>query len=155
MKSSQTIKAILPKLYAVKQELEALNKNATNPHLRNNYADLNSHIESVEPLLSKHRLLLMQPTMNNAGVNTVETMIFDIDSGEFIISDMTLILPKNDMQAVGSAVTYARRYTLGALFAMRAEDDDGNEASGNGASTRKPLPPKPKSAATAKVNDDF
>jgi hypothetical protein len=40
------------------------------------------------------------------------------------------LVGESDMQKAGSAVTYARRYTLGALLAMKAEDDDGNTASG-------------------------
>jgi hypothetical protein len=47
---------------------------------------------------------------------------------------MNLVLAKNSMQDAGSAVTYARRYTLGALLSLRAEDDDGNLASGHGKS---------------------
>ena len=55
--------------------------------------------------------------------------ISDISTGEFL--EASIKLPElNDMQKLGSAITYARRYTLGSLLAMAAEDDDGNSASG-------------------------
>ena len=44
---------------------------------------------------------------------------------------------QNDMQKLGGAITYARRYTLSALLSMQAEDDDGNAASNKGMAPNK------------------
>jgi hypothetical protein len=51
------------------------------------------------------------------------------DSGEWISSTTVIPLPKNDPQGMGSAITYARRYSLCAMLGIITEDDDGNAAS--------------------------
>jgi hypothetical protein len=90
-----------------KQEIEAVKKNAKNPHFKNNYADINALIEAVEPVLLKYNLILMQPIENGC----VVTRIVDCESGDSVES--TMRLPEiQDPQRVGSAVTYYRRYTL-------------------------------------------
>lgn len=145
---------ILPKLLKVKQELGSVMKKADNPFFKSKYADLNAHIEAVEPLLHKYGLILLQPTCRGENGNYVRTIILDSESGQFVVSELDLVLTKNDMQGLGSATTYARRYTLGALLAMQAEDDDGNVASDMG---RKPVAKKPVTVASKliKTAEDF
>ncbi len=145
---------ILAKLFKVKSELGSVMKKEDNPFFKSKYADLNAHIEAVEPLLQKYGLILLQPTYRDARGSFVRTVIQDSESGQYVCSELDLILVKQDMQQMGSAVTYARRYTLGALLAMRAEDDDGNLASSN---QRKPVT-KLRTASTTTPqtrNDDF
>lgn len=145
---------ILPKILKVKAELGSVMKKADNPFFKSKYADLNAHIDAVEPLLQKQGLILLQPTCRDANGSYVRTIIMDSESGQFIAAELGLVLTKNDMQGMGSAVTYARRYTLGALLAMQAEDDDGNVASDMG---RKPVAKKPFSPANKliKTAEDF
>lgn len=112
------------KLWKAKQEIEAVKKNAKNPHFKNNYADINALIEAVEPVLLKYNLLLMQPIEEGF----VVTRIIDCEDGKAVESSMKL--PEiSDPQKVGSAVTYFRRYTLQSLLSLQAEDDDANTAS--------------------------
>lgn len=112
------------KLWKAKQEIEAVKKNAKNPHFKNNYADINALIDAVEPVLLKYNLLLTQPIMDQR----VFTIITDCESGKTVES--WLMLPEiNDPQKLGSAVTYFRRYTLQSLLSLQAEDDDANTAS--------------------------
>ncbi len=112
------------KLWKAKQEIEAVKKNAKNPHFKNNYADINALIEAVEPVLLKYNLLLMQPIESGH----VVTRIIDCEDGNSVESSMRL--PEiNDPQKVGSAVTYFRRYTLQSLLSLQAEDDDAQSAS--------------------------
>ena len=128
MNKSEQMDKILPKLFQVKSEMGVLSKDAKNPFFKSQYADLNSHLELIEPLLQKHGLILLQPVVSGQTNDSVSTVIFDKDSGQSITSSISI--SGKDMQQLGAAVTYGRRFTLGALFGMQAVDDDGNYASG-------------------------
>ena len=124
------------KLWKAKQEIEAVKKNAKNPHFKNNYADINALIEAVEPVLLKYNLILMQPIENGC----VVTRIVDCEDGQSVES--SLMLPQiQDPQKLGSAVTYFRRYTLQSLMSLQAEDDDANTAT-QAIKTQKPKFPQ-------------
>jgi hypothetical protein len=118
------------KLHAVKSKIGMVTKSSNNPFFKTKYADLNAHLEVVEPICQELGLVLTQSTLANPQLgNVVKTDITDIDSGAQISS--VLQLPKlDDMQKLGGAITYARRYTLGALLAIQTDDDDGNTATG-------------------------
>ena len=141
---------LLQKLSLVKSEMGKVVKGSNNPFFKSSYADLNSHLDLIEPLLEKHGLILAQPVVAAPQCNIVISRIFDTTTGEFIESSMTL--PTfDDMQKLGGAITYARRYTLSALGAMGAEDDDANFATGKGG-----IKSAPKSKAKTKaVENDF
>lgn len=128
MKTSEKVDKILPALIKVKSVLQAVTKGANNPFFKSKYADLNTYLDEVEKHLAENGLVLLQPVSVNLGVNVVESILMDA-SGQFVSSEMTVVTKEQDMQKLGSAITYARRYTLGALLAMKAEDDDGNSAS--------------------------
>lgn len=131
MNTSTAVDKILPKLALVKAKLQAVTKGANNPFFKSKYADLNTYLEAVEPLLEDNKMILLQPISETTANNVVESIIFDVESGQYVKSSMKLV-GESDMQKAGSAVTYARRYTLGALLSMKAEDDDGNNASNKG-----------------------
>jgi hypothetical protein len=115
---------IYQKLHLAKQSMGKVIKNATNPHLKRNYADINSIIDTVEPILLDHGLLLIQPIIDDK----VYTIIVDIETGDKLESYLTLP-PITDAQKLGGACTYFRRYTLVNLCCLQAIDDDGHEAS--------------------------
>lgn len=143
MKTSNELDKVLPAIAKVKAELEAVSKSASNPFFKSKYADLNTHLDEVEPRLAKEGLLLLQPVNTDivTGNSTVESRIYHTESAQFISSEMSLVLGKSTMQDAGSAVTYARRYTLGALLSMKAEDDDANKISGRDVkAATKPVP---------------
>lgn len=125
MKTSEQIDKILPDLFKAKSEMKALSKDANNPYFSSKYTDLNTVLEGVEPLLNKYNMLLLQPVNGSS----VESMILHI-SGQFVSSEMTMVLGKNTMQEAGSAVSYARRYTLVSLLSLKQVDDDANLSSG-------------------------
>ena len=143
MKKQEQFEDLIPKpanlwfkIWKAKQEIEAVKKNAKNPHFKNNYADINALIEAVEPVLLKYNLILMQPIENGH----VVTRIIDCESGESVES--ALMLPAiQDPQKLGSAVTYFRRYTLQSLMSLQAEDDDANTAT-QAIKTQKPKFPQ-------------
>jgi hypothetical protein len=115
---------IYQKLHLAKQSMGKVIKNATNPHFKRSYADINSIIDTVEPILLDCGLLLIQPIKDDK----VYTIIVDIENGDRFESYMTLP-PITDAQKLGSAVTYFRRYTLVSLLSLQAVDDDGETAS--------------------------
>lgn len=115
---------IYQKLHLAKQSMGKVIKNATNPHLKRNYADINSIIDTVEPILLDHGLLLIQPVKDDK----VYTIVVDIENGDRFESFMQLPVI-TDAQKLGGAITYFRRYTLVSLLSLQAVDDDGHEAS--------------------------
>lgn len=107
---------------------EAASKDSTNPHFKSKYANLPSVIEAVKPALIANRLFFTQATHEADGGVCIETLVHH-ESGENM-SFGRLFVPanKNDAQAYGSALSYARRYSLMTAFGIPAEDDDGNAA---------------------------
>ena len=104
-------------------------KTSTNPHFRSNYADLAACVEAVIDALNANGIALMQRTFECKDGVMVET-VFVHESGEVMECGM-LHVPagKQDPQGYGSALTYARRYSLLAATGLAPEDDDGNSAS--------------------------
>lgn len=104
-------------------------KSSTNPHFRSRYADLSACVEAVIGGLNENGIALLQQTHDCEHGVAVET-IFLHESGE-ILSAGKFSVPasKQDAQGYGSALTYARRYSLMAACGIAPEDDDGNAAS--------------------------
>lgn len=101
---------------------------STNPHYHNRYVSLQGSIEAVIDALNDNGIALMQKTLDcDTGVR-VET-VFIHTSGE-TISGGVIHVPadKQTPQGYGSALTYARRYSLMSACAIAPEDDDGNMA---------------------------
>ena len=104
-------------------------KTSSNPHFRSKYADLSACVEAVLDGLNNNGIMLLQGTHPCEDGVIVETL-FIHESGEQI-SAGKLHVPaaKQDPQGYGSALTYARRYSLMAACGIAPEDDDGNAAS--------------------------
>jgi hypothetical protein len=104
-------------------------KTSTNPHFRSKYADLSNCIEAVIDALNSNGIGLMQRTYECKDGVMVET-IFVHESGEVMECGLLHVpASKQDPQGYGSALTYARRYSLLAATGLAPEDDDGNSAS--------------------------
>jgi len=104
-------------------------KSSSNPHFKSRYADLAACVEAVIEALNDNGIALIQHTHDCDNGVIVET-IFLHESGEQL-SAGKLHVPatKMDAQGYGSALTYARRYSLMAACGIAPEDDDGNAAS--------------------------
>ena len=101
-------------------------KTSTNPHFRSKYADLSNCIEAVIDALNANGIGLMQRTYESKDGVMVET-IFVHESGEVMECGLLHVpASKQDPQGYGSALTYARRYSLLAATGLAPEDDDGN-----------------------------
>ena len=123
------MKNIATALVKAQREFGPALKTSTNPHFRSRYADLSACVEAVLDALNNNGIYLMQLTEEHeAGVKVSTTFIHE--SGEQI-SGGSLFMPatKHDAQGFGSALSYARRYSLMAACGIAPEDDDGNQAS--------------------------
>jgi hypothetical protein len=104
-------------------------KSSTNPHFRSKYADLSACVEAVIDSLNNHGIALVQHCHESPNGVIVETM-FVHESGETMsCGNLHVPAAKQDPQGYGSALTYARRYSLMAACGIAPEDDDGNAAS--------------------------
>jgi hypothetical protein len=123
--SETTISAAMAKAFAA---IEGAQKDSNNPHFKTKYADLSSVVAAIKPALAANGLWFRQVTHEHAGGVCVETIVAHSSGGE--ISFGTLFVPasRNDAQGYGSALTYARRYSLMTAFGVCPEDDDGNAA---------------------------
>lgn len=127
-KTQSTLSAALSKAQAV---LEGAKKDAVNPHLRNKYADLASCWDACRKALTENELSITQTTTVRDGVLLLVTTLHH-SSGESVFGELPVIYEGtkglNTMQAMGSALTYARRYGLCAIVGISPEDDDGANA---------------------------
>lgn len=127
---SQSLAELTKALIKVQRSVNGAKTNKTNPHLKNKYADLASVWDTCRDLLADNGLAVTHTFKDGQGdtVTCMATLLHE--SGEFMTSSLTMKLAKNTPQEVGSAATYARRYTLAALVGIVIDDDDdGNKAS--------------------------
>lgn len=101
-----------------------------NPHFGNQYASLSATQEMVRPILGKHNLAIVQSIESVDNVYHLETRLIH-SSGEFIGSYLRLLIGKQDMQGLGSAITYAKRYSLQTMLGISGDEDDDAQASVN------------------------
>ena len=113
---------------AQKQFGKAL-KTSTNPHFRSKYADLSSCIDAVVGALNENGIGFMQRTYECKDGVLLET-VFVHESGEVMECGLLHVpASKQDAMGFGSALTYARRYSILAATGLAPEDDDGVAAS--------------------------
>ncbi|PEY19546.1 recombinase [Bacillus anthracis] len=129
MNRSESIAKLAKSLVLFNSEVNKIAKDADNPFFKNNYATLDTIIDEIRPILSKHGLSIMQIPSGDGQNVTLKTLLLH-ETGEWLESDELTMKPvKNDPQAVGSCITYARRYSLAAFLSLNTgEDDDGNSA---------------------------
>ena len=147
MIKSDSISNLAGALVKAQAEMGNASKGSANPFFKSRYADLNAIREACIPVLSKHGLSVIQPTIYVDGKKFVETMIMH-ESGEYIGGHTEILSVKEmDAQAQGSGISYARRYGLQSLLCIGAEDDDGSAAVGRSVSNNVPQKPIVKQAS--------
>ena len=126
MNKSESIVKLSTALLKFHGAMGKVGKDSVNPHFKNKYASLSNIIEAVTPHLNASGLTVLQMP----SVEGLETVLLH-ESGEYISSLSAIAAPMNaNAQQVGSAITYARRYALGAVLSLNIdEDDDANAAS--------------------------
>src|SRR6185295_14959109 len=122
---SDTIKELATALAKAQKRIEGAAKDKTNPHFKSRYADLSSVVDAIRDPVADNGLSYVQVIHDAEAAAKVETIIMH-DSGEwFSCGTISVPVTKLDAQGFGSALTYARRYSLSAAFGVAPEDDDG------------------------------
>jgi len=140
MQTSTELNEIATALAKAQSTMKHAAKSAENPFFKSHYADLASVKDACQTQLSENGIAVIQaPTTNDEGTVTLTTRFLH-SSGQWIETDMgakAIADSKGNVtaQAVGSVVTYLRRYMLGAMAGVATEDDDGESAAGRSKST--------------------
>lgn len=134
MQTSDQINELAKALAKAQGEITNALKNSANPHFKSRYADLAAIWDVIREPLTRNGISIIQ-TINlemldkGGAIVAVNTLMLH-ESGQFIRDCLPLPISKVDPQAIGSASTYGRRYSLQAIAGVAGEDDDGNAASG-------------------------
>ena len=130
MSHSPEINHLAKALAAAQSSLSPAAKDAVNPHFRNHYASLGSVWDAAREVLGANGLSVVQTYAPTDGtrLDLVTTLMHE--SGQWISGTISMVPAKADPQGIGSAATYARRYSLASILGIVAdEDDDGQKAS--------------------------
>lgn len=116
------------RLIAFQSAVGAVKKEKDNPYFKSKYADINIYLAEIKPKLSEVGLMLTQPIYITEGqMLFMDTIISD---GVNEIKTTMQIPQLSDLQKLGAAITYIRRYSLQSLLALEAEDEDANKTKG-------------------------
>jgi hypothetical protein len=125
------MKALLESLSKFNKDCPPIKKDSSNPFFRSNYAKLDAIQVHIHPHLLKAGLVVTQVNVSIEGNPFVKSTVWEVKSGESLDSIFPIVVSKNTPQEYGSAVSYAKRYSLSGLLnlVIEDEDDDGNAAS--------------------------
>lgn len=142
MEHSETITTFAAAFVAAQAKIKGAAKDATNPHFKSKYADLSSVMDACKEALSDQGIAVLQtPVPTDSGNLALDTVLMH-KSGEWVSGRVEMPLSKNDPQGYGSAMTYARRYSLAAMVGVCPEDDDGESAMNRNGNARQTAPPR-------------
>lgn len=128
MNKSDSIATLAASLTEAQGKIGAASKDASNPFFKSHYADLGSVMSVCKGPLLEHGISVLQLVGSDGNGGYLETVLLH-KSGEFISDRMKLVCAKpNDPQAMGSAISYARRYALQSALFIPAVDDDAEHA---------------------------
>lgn len=129
MQFSDPCGKVIPAFIAAREAMANVRKNAQNPHLKNNYANLEAFLGAIRPALEANKLVIVQTERVEPGHKDLilETVILH-ESGQYIAGELSMPVAKWDAQGKGSALTYARRYAISGMFGIAQADDDGHAA---------------------------
>lgn len=137
---SDGIAELAKALSAAQREVETASKDSVNPHFNRSYADLASVWQACREPLTKNGLSVMQrPVSEGNRVGVITTVLHS--SGQWMESTLWTVPQQAGPQAMGSCITYLRRYSLSAVAGVAPDDDDGNAASPKGKG-REPVDPQ-------------
>jgi hypothetical protein len=154
MEASSNTENISKALIKAQAAMGSAKKGSDNPFFKSSYANLNAVIEACKDSLNQNGISILQPhkylISEGKVFHFVET-ILKHESGEYLSSSTPVICAKeNDPQALGSGISYARRYGLQSFICLPAEDDDGEQAMGRGQKAASKVAPKKAAAPVSK-----
>lgn len=127
LETSPSTAALDEALAKAQGEIETASKDKNNPAFRAKYADLTSVWEACRPALSKNGIALTQWPLSSAD-NRLHIITRIAHKGEWMQARFSIPVDKANAHGVGSAITYAKRYTLSAALGVVADDDDDGNA---------------------------
>lgn len=129
MLKSEQINELAAALAKAQGQIEGAKKSSSNPFFKSKYADLAECWNTCREVLTANEISVIQmpEEINENGRLNITTMLAH-SSGQYISSTLTMTVTKLDPQAIGSAITYGRRYALAAMVGLAQEDDDGEKA---------------------------
>ncbi len=136
------------KLLEVQKTIEKATKSSTNPHFKSKYADLNEVLSVAKPSLNGVGVFVAQSPGKDAFGQYVETSLIDSESGQQLSGKVYFSGNEDNLQKIGAAITYARRFGLVSLLSLESEDDDGETVVGRPAPSKAPTK-APQAAAPA------
>ena len=128
MKTSESIIKISGALLAAQKDITFAGMTKTNPQFHSQYADLPSVIDAVKTPLNNNGIVFLQTCSPSEDDKLHLTTRLLHESGEWIEDMMVMPLVKSNPQGLGSAISYARRYSLAAITGLYQADDDGQAA---------------------------
>jgi hypothetical protein len=129
MRTSENINELGAALALAQAEMGHAAKDAVNPHFRSKYANLASIIDACRGALTKNGIAVIQsPEFDYSSRSVSVTTRLVHSSGQWVEGHIGAEVAKSDPQAIGSAITYLRRYGLAALTSVASDDDDGAAA---------------------------
>tara|TARA_B100001093_G_scaffold498303_1_gene546261 strand:+ start:320 stop:769 length:450 start_codon:yes stop_codon:yes gene_type:complete len=131
---------------SLQEEIDSPSKDSTNPHFGNKYASFDSCLTTIKPALHKNNFVLVQSNNRDDLGDYTETKFLH-ETGKELTTKVYLVLDKQNMQGMGSAITYAKRYGILTLAGIEPEvkdDDDANKSSvGNSTPSYQSKPKQP------------
>lgn len=144
IETSASIVNISKALLAFQGAVDGVEKNKTNPGFKSRYANLEAVRDTAVPELQTVGVVYLQSAGAIVdGVMAMTTRLIHAESGEWIQGTMDIPLGKRDPQGMGSAQSYAQRYSLMAMLGLPAVDDDGEGAMDRSPPSRRPAAEKP------------
>jgi len=125
---SEKMDQIIAALALAKLEVEAIKVNQKNGFFKSSYADLYAVNNVIAKPLAKQGLVILQPTYTTEdGQRILKTILFH-SSGQWLSSEVRLVLAKDDFQGYGSALSYLRRYQICSLLSLAIDDREDDDA---------------------------
>lgn len=153
MRTSEQINELATALALAQSEMKNARLNKQNPHFKSRYSDLAEIRDAVTPALTKNGLSVVQGTdTSDDGKLIVVTRLLH-KSGQWIESRFPISYDKP--QAMGSSITYGRRYTLSAICNIAADEDDDAEVAQTRPSFQSPAQKPPAPPAVESIADTF
>jgi len=137
--SDTTASPLFAALAKAQGEMTGAVKDRANPHFKSTYATLASVVDAIRGPLSRHGIAYVQRTSVEGRTVQVETLLLHGSGEQYSCGVMRAEAKDGGPQAIGSAHTYLRRYSLMSAVGIAPEDDDGEQ----GQPQQQPEPPKP------------
>lgn len=128
--NSNSLNELFSALSKAQSSMPIASKDSDNPFFKSKYADFAEIVRSSRPSLTTNGLTVIQRIVTLSDGSQALHTILGHSSGQYIDSIVKINPPKNDVQAIGSYITYIKRYSYAAIVGVAAdnEDDDGENA---------------------------